>query len=240
MILILPLIYSEVLLVTYQIQPAYAQGTSWYVGYFDYTPPGVAYSHPGVYGEILTIDANVPSITTNMYCEWVATILSYSPMYWVQVGYLKGAIQTWVFYSPHYYVEKMDQANTNGVSTFVPLNTSTPSAGSWHSYATRRPYYFPGESPPSYDPSEWRFYIDNMGAYVWRFFVTPYIPIDEQAFVEVYGTSQIRITGSHFRNLRFFDAQLYWYYWDRHVARADSPYTITEVSHHEFYANGGG
>ncbi|MBS7635090.1 hypothetical protein KEJ34_06340 [Candidatus Bathyarchaeota archaeon] len=79
-----------------------------------------------------------------------------------------------------------------------------------------------------------------MGAPVHTFFVTPNVPVDEQSLVEVYGSTSICITGSHFRNLRVYDPQLYWYYWDRHVPDVDRPYILIEISHREFRAAGGG
>ncbi|MBS7635089.1 hypothetical protein KEJ34_06335 [Candidatus Bathyarchaeota archaeon] len=142
MILILLLVYSEAFWVTYQIRQIQAQELRWYAGYYHY---GAAqrYSHPGVYGEIYTINAYVPAGA--YYLEWVATVLAYYPiLYWVQVGYLKLSTHN----APRYYVEKNDSSG----HTLIILNASAPSPGSWHSYATGRPYDLPWES--SQDPRE--------------------------------------------------------------------------------------
>ncbi|MBS7634271.1 hypothetical protein KEJ34_02065 [Candidatus Bathyarchaeota archaeon] len=226
--LILLLIYSEAFLVMHQTHQVQAQQEPrWWAGYRHY---GVAqiYSHPGVYGEIYTINPYVP--VGAYFLEWVATILAYRPIaYWVQVGYFK----YWTYNAPHYYVEKNDSKGHD----FYVFGVG-PSTGSWHSYATRRPADLPWEN--STDPKEWRLYIDNMLNPVRIYFVTPNRPVDEQAFAEVVVSTGICITGSHFRNLRVYDPQLYWFFWQCHVLRVDPPYTLIEISHREFRAAGGG
>ncbi|MBS7648745.1 hypothetical protein KEJ17_03770, partial [Candidatus Bathyarchaeota archaeon] len=68
--------------------------------------------------------------------------------------------------------------------------------------------------------------------------VNPYEPKDHQAFVET-STNTICISGSHFSELRYFDGSS-WPYWYMHVKKQTSPYYVVEISHHEFYAYGGG
>lgn len=202
------------------------QQLRYYAGYFRYGE-AKPYTKPGVYGEILTVDPNVP-VGTALY-QWVTTIISYAPnLYWVQVGYGED-----YFNGRYYYVEKWDDNGWSGIIRFTP----GPVQGTWHSYATRRPCDLPWELPRSTDPREWRCYIDNVRKYI--FYLTPSVPRDEQAFSESQ-IEPIRIDGTHFMNLRVYDPANYWYLWQTHIPKKDSPYTLTEVSHYEFYASGGG
>jgi len=68
--------------------------------------------------------------------------------------------------------------------------------------------------------------------------VYPYDPRDHQAFVETT-TATVCISGSHFSEISYFDGRSrpYWY---THVKMVTPPYYVTEFSHYEFYAGGGG
>lgn len=217
------------------IQPAAAQldpPPPYYAGYHYYSRKDIYYSHPGVYGEIYTINPYVPNITVNFLCEWVGSILSYSPKYRVQIGYIKGYKTTTL----KYYREKLD---ANGHSKILPFPTG-PSPSSWHAYAVRRPFDLIWDEPPSSDPTEWRLYIHHMINPVYTWHLNPRVPIDEQAHAESKHIA-ICIDGTHFRKLRVFDSAQFWYYWTRHVPVVhDPPYSLIEVFHHEFNANEGG
>lgn len=202
------------------IQLAYAQQYRWHAGYLYYGYE--TYAHEGVYAQIYTINPSVPS--NNFIAEWVAIVLSYTYGYWLQVGYDKG---TWGGLT--YYYEYRDQYDYD----LVPLQ-SGPNPGTWHSYYIAHPYAW-GESN---NPHEWRFYID--ATRVATYFATPYTSRDEQTVVETT-TSSIIIDGSHFRELKYpRPRNWFWVYWSRHVPYVNPPYSLVEVSHYEFYANGGG
>jgi len=214
------------------IQSALAQGvTRYHAGYLHYNSLTTSYSHPGVYAEIYTIDPSV--VLSELFAEWVTTILSYQNGYWIQVGYIKCYSMTGTT-ELRYYVEYMDSTTPN--PQIYPLPNG-PSAGTWHSYSTRRPYDLPWEDPPRDNPNEWRFYIDESRVYT--LYPDPPIPVDEQACAETSNTV-INIDGTHFNELRVFDPQNYWLRWITHVKKQDPPYIVTEISHYEFYANGGG
>jgi len=66
----------------------------------------------------------------------------------------------------------------------------------------------------------------------------PSTHIDLQAFVETTVTS-IPIDGSHFTNLKYFNDPN-WYLWSGHSPYDTGPYSVQQISHYEFYANGGG
>ncbi|MEM2305226.1 MAG: hypothetical protein QXK51_07745, partial [Candidatus Methanomethylicia archaeon] len=85
----------------------------YYAGYFYYGPPG-GYPPPnGVKGNIYTIDKD------GTYCQWVTVMLSYTPMYWVQVGYDKSSKSNFKLLS---FYEKKDE---NGYD-FEYFNSRTP------------------------------------------------------------------------------------------------------------------
>lgn len=195
-----------------------ASPSRYYAGYYHYNYEN-PYAEVAVQARIYTIDPNVSG--TNFVAEWDTIILSYNPLYWTQLGYSKGSDTD---YELDYYREKMD---VNGHTLdWLP---DAPSPGTYHSYTV----HWTGSG---YVPdTQYNFYIDgvNQGEY----HVNPYEPRDHQAFVETT-TTQIEIDGSHFKALYVFTGR--WPYWDTHVKWDDNPYTVTEVSDHEFYADGGG
>jgi hypothetical protein len=170
------------------------------------------YAEYGVRGEILTIDPYVSG--DNFVCQWVCVSLSYSNGYWVQSGYNKGVDSDYML---QWYVEKMDSA---GYSI------------TWKGYP--------------YGNSVYVYYCKAMGNY-WRIGVTnqwyedintnPYYPVRLLAASEAT-TLTIEIDGTHFNYLSYKMSND-WYLWDDHYV-PDSPYTITETSDYEFYADGGG
>ncbi len=175
----------------------------------------------GVAGYIYTINAAVPP--REGYCEWVTTILSYNPLYWIQVGYYKGYDTNYVL---RYYIEKNDRFGY--YNQYLDIG---PSAKSSHHYIIA--YAFDNN-----DPNKWVIEIDHGNTYFQFIYVTPYDAYDVQAFVET-SSSSISVSGSHFYDLQYSNGYA-WKLWDRHVAYADSPYKIVEISHHEFKAYGGG
>ncbi|RLE66627.1 MAG: hypothetical protein DRJ47_02110 [Thermoprotei archaeon] len=66
-------------------------GERLYAGYYHYAEEKESCSRKEVYGKIYTIDPSIPG--ENFIAEWVTVILSYRPLYWVQVGYTKVMIQ---------------------------------------------------------------------------------------------------------------------------------------------------
>jgi len=206
------------------------------------------YSHEGVYGCIYTIDPSVPNPTVNFVCEWVDIVLSYTIKnkagdygLWLQIGYIKGLLSTTL----KYYVEVM-AINSTGqlIHDFYIGTTFFPKNGETHAYGIRRPYPLSWDIPRSSDPSEFRFYIDNMGStgVLDLHGIYPYPQVDEQAFVETNITA-ICITGSHFTELHTYDVSTAnpFNVWTRHTPVRESPvYTLTEVSNIAFYASGGG
>lgn len=206
-----------------------------YAGYILYYY--TTYADEGVLGEICTIDPYVPKlIGSELLAEWVTIVLQYSPVkYWLQVGYYKG-IKT--NYSLGYYYEYSDSHGSTGFKV-GRWGATQPSPGSWHTYFIVHPYGY-GES---YDPYEWRFYIDGFPPGKDLIRVDPYVAVDQQASVETVSQfPAIKIDGSHFRRLSYFTLVKYWRWalWDTHQRCLGDPYTLTEVSNSEFTASGGG
>gem|GEM_PF-2467048 len=182
----------------------------YYAGYFYYGPPG-GYPPPnGVKGNIYTIDKD------GTYCQWVTVMLSYTPMYWVQVGYDKSSKSNFKLLS---FYEKKDE---NGYD-FEYFNSRTP--GVTYQYWISK------------DPS---LHVWTCGSNDWSKFLNvlkPNSAVDYQAFSEMPLPTLVNIDGTHFMYLsyRIYD----WWLWDRCVEHADEPYWIIKVSNYEFYAGGG-
>ena len=98
----LAIIVFALLIVFLTIQVFSASPEHFYAGYFYYNSEG--WPPPdGVKGDIYTIDKPVPQ--GQFYCQWVTVILSYRPLYWIQVGYDKSPDTQYKLRS---YVEKKD------------------------------------------------------------------------------------------------------------------------------------
>ena len=155
-------------------------GERLYAGYYHYAEERESCSRKGVYGKIYTIDPSIPG--ENFIAEWVTVILSYRPLYWVQVGYTKGYDTD---YNLIYYCEKYDY-----YEYWLHFISPGPNPGTWHRYAI------------VLNPSlVWEFYID--GSLVYADASDPIFPVDEQASVETT-TSLIAIDGSHFKALGYY------------------------------------
>ncbi|MEM2849339.1 MAG: hypothetical protein QXI36_03580 [Candidatus Bathyarchaeia archaeon] len=175
----------------------------------------------GTTAEIYAVNTNVPA--GHLYAEWITIILSYYYKYWIQLGYLK----TYTYTEPWFYWETYDssgQHRTYVIGSTIPGHT----------------YTFIIVHATKTDLRLWDLVIREGANTIWsgEVSVNPYEPKDHRAFVETT-TTAICITGSHFSELRYFDGRS-WPYWYTHVKIADLPYYVVEVSHHEFYANGGG
>ena len=85
------------------VQLLSASSKHFYAGYYYYDSEGWPPPH-GVKGDIYTIDRLVPE--GEFYAQWVTVILSYRPMYWVQVGYAKSQTTQYRLQS---YFEKNDK-----------------------------------------------------------------------------------------------------------------------------------
>jgi len=167
----------------------------------------------GIDSVIYTINPYVGS--GNVLYEWPCVILSYNPLYWIQVGYTKGPATG---YTLKYYTEKWDANGHSGVE-HLP---DGPAAGTSKGYMIRY-----NGSPVG----KWDLLIQ--GQIRKSYIVNPYVAKDYQAFVE--STFACIIDGSHFSLLRYFDGSS-WYYWYTHVRRADYPFWVSEISNYEFTA----
>ncbi|GBC71960.1 hypothetical protein HRbin02_01749 [Candidatus Calditenuaceae archaeon HR02] len=208
------------------INPVYAQ-SRYYAGYYYY---GYETQAPwGVGGKIYTIDTSVPS--GPIVAWWVTVILSYRYNYWLQIGYEESNTLLHS-HPPRYFYECVSR-----LGYYIHQNFQAgPSAGTWHSYqivyAQSIQY-----------PKRWILRID-FGPYQKECDVDPYAPKDLQAFVETASNSII-IDGTHFKDLSWYSGRS-WPLWNRHVSRADSPYSLIPIirsdcgDNCEFRAYGGG
>lgn len=229
MVLIGVITFFCTLLLTTQVQAS--NSGHLYAGY--YLKRYEHYDPYGVRAVINTIDPSVPS-GQNFLAEWDTIVLSYRLGlygYWIQLGYLKGWDSTYqqFFDYPVYYWEKWD---SSGYTHRIP---GVPNVSRYITYTIQ---YAPiGSDPGRY---KWIIYDEGAGTKIEGYIsVYPYDPRDLQAFVETT-TSQIRITCSYFLNLSLTYDGVGWAYWGEHVPEVDPPYTLTEISHHEFMASGGG
>jgi len=202
-----------------------ASSSRWHVGYYYY---GHSASAPdGVMADIYCVSPNIPLF--NMMCQWVSIVTSYSPAYWVQVGYRKQftlfpfiipfPVVYWSFYS-----ERNDAWGWAQYWCGFPLST--------HTYRFLIYLWSYGSSHGNY-----RWYIHEGGTQLyWGDLIMKYYePIDLQVMSETT-ISSISIWTSHFSNIKYRNDSLEWSLWDRHVPAADPPYVLQQISHHEFYA----
>ena len=188
-----------------------------YAGYYYYRSEG----HPppyGVFADIRTIDQDVP--TGQFYAQWPTVMLSYTYMYWIQVGYTKGYGGNLQL---RWYAEKWDEYGWS-----PPKFYGSPNAWSYYGY-------WISKNP---DTGRWTGGVDSIWTHDFGT-LTPNNAVDYQAFSEMTENT-IEIDGTHFRGLSLKYTRYDWILWDRHVKRADPPYGVTEISHYEFYASGGG
>lgn len=195
-------------------------GNRYYAGYFGNNNP------QGVKGTIFTEDAPPP--TWEVFAEWVDIQISYSPLYWVQLGYTEQWI--WAIFFPvitiNFYLEKQDSINR-----WSAICVLKPIVGHTYTYEL---YYQTGGIYP------WHFKVWEWSNLIWQgeTITSPSGYVDLQAFVETSLTS-INIDGSHFTNLKYYTGSN-WYLWDSYTPYSTPPYYVQQVHAYEFYAGGGG
>jgi len=197
-----------------------AQTSSLYAGYYYFGYTGQA---PwGLYARIYTIDPFVPIYEGHL--QWDAVVLSYERWYWLQLGYNKNP----PYHNRVFYWEVFDSDE----STHTDLAIS-PAIGFWYRYTIVH--------AQKADFRIWKFLIrdENVNTiFSQEVSANPYAPVDLQCFAET-SISSINIDNTHFNYLSYYNGRS-WPLWDRHVARADSPYWLQQISHYEFQAGGGG
>ena len=194
--------------------------TRYYAGYFGNNNPD------GIRGKILTIDSSVP--LGEFFSEWISIGISYSPLYWIQLGYTQR--WTWWIFPPFpyitldFYLERQD-----AYFYWITYCILKPIVGITYTYELY--YKEPG-------PYAWHFKVCEGQTTIWfgDTFTNPSSRIDLSAFVETTVTS-IDIDGSHFTNLKYYNDPN-WYLWSYHTTYNDDdpPYWTESISHHEFYA----
>lgn len=202
---------------------ALAQAQRWYAGYYYRSYEG--WGPYGVTGRIYTIDPYVPSYDAHF--QWVTVILSYDPLYWLQLGYHRNP--------PHHGLLFYWEAFDSTISEHNDIQNPTPTFGEDYSHLI-----------VSLQENEWyKFHVyetyDGQVGLIWQheISVKPYAAVDLQAFVETT-TYGINIDGTHFSGLRHYYGGRGWFLWNRHVPGVDYPYQLNEISHYEFQASGGG
>ncbi|MEJ2295946.1 MAG: hypothetical protein P8Y23_14410 [Candidatus Lokiarchaeota archaeon] len=168
-----------------------------------------------------------------MLAEWVNIYISYSPLYWIQLGYAQYWTR-WIFppfpYVKYdFYLERMDAyGRWITVSLFSPITD--------HLYIYELYYDLEGA------PYVWHTRILEGQSAFWTgsSSTNPATCIDIAALVETSHTG-VDIDDSHFSNLKYYDNSN-WYYWSLHYSYStpNSPYSVQTISHYEFYASGGG
>ena len=201
-----------------------ASSNRYYAGYYYY---GYSTTAPeGVKANIYTKNTGIPP-WFEVVAEWDTVVLSYSPKYWVQLGY---TIHWDWFIFPYvtvdFYKEKMD---SNG-RYFSYLLILKPLFG--HTYTYKLLLTEAGEYTYYVHEGSTLIYSGTMSVY-------PSSPKDLQAFVETSHTGII-ITGSHFSSLRYRQSSRFWPFWNTHDPHDTGPYSVNEISHYEFTASGGG
>jgi len=225
MILMLTSTYAVIATTEAQWQP-----NRYYAGYSYYGHSVATKNIIGISGKIYTINPGVPE--GEFVAEWVTIITSYYAKFWVQVGYVKRVINGRV--EVLWYFEERDPfyCPINQYCWVIVWYDAGPAPDSWHTYKIRREKI---QLPDGY-MWRWAAFVD------WRKRGLPTEAPrgeDMQAMVET-STTAINIGGSHFKALHKWELGSSWTLWDRHTARADDPYYVTEVAHWEFYAGGGG
>jgi len=196
----------------------YSQPNRYYAGYMMYGYE--TYAPWGVYARIYTINPTVSS--GNVFFEWDTVMLSYRDYYWLQLGY---NINPQRFSGIRFYYERVD-------GTGHPIHYDYPTGPSTSVTYSYMIVYVQG--------GVWRFCIRDLNGntlYTTDVSANPYAPRDLQAFAET-SDQHIRLDGTHFTYISYYDGRS-WPLWNRHVPRQDWPYTLTQVSHYEFYASGG-
>ena len=173
----------------------------------------------GVAADIKTINKDVPY--GNFYTQSVCVWLSVTQGYWLQVGYYKG---TYGSYTLKWYVEKLD-------SSGVPCHywqTKTPTAGTTY-------HYYLDHTDGT---SKWKCGVD--GQFNKDLTPSPYTARNYEAMSEMTTNIQV-IDGTYYKYL-YYAQGTDWNFWNTHYPVNEDPtvYTLTELYHYRFKADGGG
>ena len=189
---------------------------NYFAGYYYLASAGSPPSN-GVSASIYTIN---PTVTGNqMMMQWPMVIISYTYMYYTQIGYWKG---DYTNYALEYFWQT---TNSSGFFGGNSSEQSGPAAGSTHGYSISK----------SNSDTHWSLYVDGTLKYT----SGPTTVVDYQAFSETT-TTAIVITNTHFNYLEYKQVND-WNLWDRHVNGSNTPsYTVNQISNYEFTASGGG
>ncbi|TFG23953.1 MAG: hypothetical protein EU533_02625 [Promethearchaeota archaeon] len=196
-----------------------ASSTRYYAGYYGNNTP------KGVSSTIYTIDSSVPLF--EFFAEWVNIQISYSPNYWVQLGYQQHWIL--VFLIPvvtlDFYFERKD-----AIGHWEDYHIFKPIVGHTYTYKLN---HVDGDL-------NWHFKILEDSTVITDAYsdTNPHTYIEIKAFVETSVTS-IDIDGSHFNYLKYYTGSN-WYLWSYKNSYCTGPYYVDDVSNYEFYAYGGG
>lgn len=203
---------------------AAASSNRYYAGYYYY---GYSSTSPdGVQAEVFTKNTGIPP-WFEFVAEWDTIMISYSPKYWVQLGYIIHWV--WIifpFATVDFYKEKWD-SNGHGFWWLLPFKPLFD-----HTYKYK--LLLTGSGEFSY-----YVYEGSTTIYSGTISVSQYTTKDLQAFVETTHTG-INIGGSHFYYLRYHETGASWPLWSRHYGYVNSPYSLNQISHYEFSASGGG
>ncbi len=207
----------------FMVPISYIQAVSpyrYYAGYSSSNTP------MGIKGNILTVDPWPP--INELLGEWVNIYISYSPLYWVQTGYVLHwyfVIFWWVPTLDFYFEAQDSVGHTISYCALKPL------VGHTYTY---------------------QIYYKQLGLYCWHFRIyegqtylmgldsatNPHTYIDLAASVETSHTGT-EIDGSHFTNLKYYTGST-WNLWNTHAVICSGPYYLQQISHYEFWAYGGG
>ena len=186
-----------------------------YAGYLYHGTEGWPPPH-GVAGDIMTVDKSATE--DYHYSQWVTVILSYRPLYWIQVGYRKA---NYTNYELQFYVEKYDEKG----HFIMPYGSPTP--------GTHYEYWI-SKNPTT---GEWTAGVTNVFTHYFGV-LNPNIARDYHALCEVK-YYPLNLDGTHFRDL-VYKLRYDWRLWDTYTVREDSPYDVIEIHSYEFEVRGGG
>ncbi len=200
-----------------------ASRSRYYAGYYYIGEAGEA---PwGVKPNVLTRFPSVP-LAHHLF-QWGSVVMSYSPLYWVQLGYERMFV--WIIFPiviNTFYWEKVDALG----STHTWLLGLSPLGDHTYTYAIW------------WDSVNLEWIWAVLEGSTWLMSgkqpTFPHNSVDLQVFVETTNW-QINIDGSHFTKINYYDpsAPLNWRLWDDHLPNDTYPYYVVERGDYEFYAH---
>lgn len=197
-----------------------ASSTRYYCGYFyDSDPPW------GVKANIYTISPG--TILFERTSQWDSIVLSYSPSYWVQIGYKKWWV--WTIFFPILYTDFYFERQDSQLYEQHWFWWYRPVVGITYTYIIKH-----------IDGNHWAWYIKQGSTtrHSGNTYPNPYSPIDFQAFSETT-TKRNVITGTHFSLLSKANGGSSWVLWDTYTPYSDPPYVLQQISTYEFKGSGG-